>query len=149
MFSAIYIIIHNVTYRGATWRLRRLISLVYACFVPWRVVTHDFGSCGAATIYNREFIGKLPIIASIRRGFSYRANRSSISHDLGPHAGCDQGVFQVQRCPQKADQFACDRGVGDTSRFGLTQFVKTFVQSALRFPSNGDDLRRHRLLSFF
>ncbi len=91
----------------------------------------------------------MPIIASRGRGFSYRASRSSISHDSGLHAGCDQGIFQVQSCPQKADQFARDRGVGDTSRYDLTQFVKTIVQSALRFPGDGDDLRRHRLLPFF
>ena len=106
-------------------------------------------SCGAATILKRAFIGMMPISAKRHRGFSYRANRFSISHDSGMHFGGNQWIFQVQRCPQKADQFARERGIGDTSWFRLTQFVKAFVQSALRFPGNADDLRRHRLLPFF
>ena len=69
-FFAIFIIIYNGAYGEATWRLRRLISLVFAYLVPWQVVTHVFGSCGAATIQQRESIGKIPIITRKLRGFS-------------------------------------------------------------------------------
>ena len=106
-------------------------------------------SCGAATIYEREFIGTKPMIASLSRGFSNRANRFSISHASGLCMGGAQWIFQLQCRPQKANQFACDRGVRDTSRLGLSQFVKAFVGSMLRFPSNGDDLRGHDLLPLF
>ena len=96
-------------------------------------------SYGAATIYKRAFVGKMPTSARSIRGFSYRANRFPISHDSGTHVGGDQWIVQVQCCPQKADQFARKRGVGDTWWFRLTQFVKAFVQSALGFPGDADN----------
>ncbi|MYH07562.1 MAG: hypothetical protein F4146_03195 [Rhodothermaceae bacterium] len=81
----------------------------------------------------------MPTSARSIRGFSYRANRFPISHDSGTHVGGDQWIVQVQCCPQKADQFARKRGVGDTWWFRLTQFVKAFVQSALGFPGDADN----------
>ena len=53
------------------------------------------GSCGAATIRERVFIGMLPISAGHFRGLSYRVKRFSISHDSSTHIVGDQRIFQV------------------------------------------------------
>ncbi len=79
----------SLTYGEATWRLRRLINLVFACLAQKRTIMHDFGFVRSCH-YLETRVHQFHELTTARecRGSSNRASRLSISHDL--HIGIVQ-----------------------------------------------------------